>query len=311
MKKLTCKIGIILLVLVVCMAPFSVFAAVPLDKTGSITISVQDRETHEHIGEAVFRIYKIADVFTAGEGVRFAYTDEFKDNGMAMGDLTDAYLPVHLMIYAVDNHLPYEERTSDSNDVVLFDNLSCGAYLVIPVSIQNGYINPTPFIAPIPVRNQSLDEWLYDLEPTPKTQIDGNTGEKTYIAAKKLWEGNKKPDSISVSLVKDGKKVETVSLNAKNKWSYKWENLDKNHAWHVIENDVPDGYEVKYSTSKNTVTITNKSTTPDKPTTTKPDQLTQTGQLNWPIPILLIAGMLLILLGWVLLNQGKNSEEHV
>ena len=39
--------------------------------------------------------------------------------------------------------------------------------------------------------------------------------------------------------------------------------------------------------------------------------LEQTGQLNWPVPVLSIAGLLLFSIGWAMLNLGKKEEETV
>ena len=45
--------------------------------------------------------------------------------------------------------------------------------------------------------------------------------------------------------------------------------------------------------------------------TTKPEELIKTGQLNWPVPIFTIAGLLLFSTGWAMLNLGKKEEEIV
>ena len=42
--------------------------------------------------------------------------------------------------------------------------------------------------------------------------------------------------------------------------------------------------------------------TPDKPV------LPQTGQLNWPVPVLACSGVLLFAIGWVLNRQGKKQS---
>ena len=84
---------------------------------------------------------------------------------------------------------------------------------------------------------------------------------------------------------------------------------------------MPDGYTAHYETSSNTVIIINKHdsqeekpTNPDEPTTnpSKPDDdddLADTGQLNWPIPVFAIAGLLLFSIGWAMLNFGKKESE--
>ena len=96
--------------------------------------------------------------------------------------------------------------------------------------------------------------------------------------------------------------------------------FDKNHSWSVIEAEVPDGYRVSYSASQMTVSITNtkieeeeETTLPPDDTpeeeTTKPDELIDTGQLNWPIPVFTIAGLLLFSAGWAMLNLSRKDED--
>lgn len=46
---------------------------------------------------------------------------------------------------------------------------------------------------------------------------------------------------------------------------------------------------------------------PDGPSTPDVPKLPQTGQLNWPIPILLVVGGLLILIGWKRYNQDQDE----
>ena len=365
-----------LLVTLLCLAPFSASAAVSLDEPAGFTIEVVDRETKETVGGAVFHIYFMATAHTAGDGISFSYTDEFKDNGMDMGDFSDTYLPVHLMAYANEHAIPYTEVASNDNGKVFMEDLRCGAYLVVPYSIAEGYITPTPFILHMPYYGEGT--WWYHVISKPKAEVDRGPEEKTYIRVKKEWKNTDSlPDSIAVTLTKDKEKVETVLLNAQNHWEYSWENLDNNHAWYVSEPAVPEGFKVSYNSSENTVTITNTyqgdttttpttaitttasggtttvpsgvittvpsegttttgegttttgedttttgegtttteegTTTTTKPgtTTTHPDKLIQTGQLNWPVPIMLIVGLVLLSIGWAMLNLSKKDEEDV
>lgn len=322
-------------------------AAVSLGQKGSISLSALDKESKEPVSGAVFRIYQIADAYTKDGNIAFIYTDEFKNNGMELGNFSDAYLPMHLMIHAVVNAAAFEERTTDKDGKVIFDNLQCGAYLIVPAGMQEGYLNPSPFIVTVPMRDETKNEWIYCIDASPKIEADkDDTDEKTYISVKKVWESAKKtPDSIKASLIKDGEITDTVILSAENNWYHRWDELDKNHSWSVIETDVPIGYRVSYSTSQMTVIITNtdsdfedetttqpddtttsdNTTRPDdttgptdttKPTgttesTTKPEELIDTGQLNWPVPVFAIAGLLLFSIGWAMLNFGKKDEDAV
>lgn len=49
-----------------------------------------------------------------------------------------------------------------------------------------------------------------------------------------------------------------------------------------------------------------------EPTTepTEPPDLPQTGQLNWPVPILAVAGMALIVIGWMMRTGKKRENEE-
>ncbi|MBO7320205.1 MAG: Cna B-type domain-containing protein [Clostridia bacterium] len=353
-NKTALKAMAMLIITVMCITLFSFgTSAVSLDTKGSITLTTLDKETKEPISGAVFRVYRFAYAYASGEGIAYTYTDEFKNNGMDMGDFSDAYLPIHLSVYAQMKSLSYIEKSTDSTGKVTFDNLPCGAYLVVPAGASEGYLNPTPFIVAVPMRDSVQNKWVYDVDATPKIESDKDEdAEKIYISVKKYWKTDEKtPDRITVSLIMDGVIADSVILGAENNWYFKWENLDKNHSWSVIEADVPEGYKVSYITSQMTVIITNTdteyedetttvpedTTSPDdttvpedttdddgttkptqttKPTgenesTTKPEELIDTGQLNWPVPVLSIAGLLIFSAGWVLLNFGKKDEEAV
>ncbi len=361
-SKTVNKVFAMLIISVMCFTLFAVStAAVSLDQRGSISLTVLDKDSKEPISGAVFRVYRFASAYAENGSISYIYTDDFKDNGMDMGNFTDAYLPVHLAVYASINEVPYSEKVSGSTGKVIFDNLICGAYLVVPVETETGYLNPLPFIASVPMKDDTQNRWVYNIDATPKIESDKDeANKKTYISVKKHWQSTEKtPDSITVSLIKDGIAVDTVILSAANNWYYRWDDLDKKHSWNVVETEVHKGFTVSYLTSEMTVIITNTAkdfeeettTTPDdtttttdttfpdddtttttsttspdnsttnptgttKPTgttesTTKPEELIDTGQLNWPIPVFSIAGMILFSTGWAMLNFSKKDEEAV
>ena len=138
----------------------------------------------------------------------------------------------------------------------------------------------------------------------------------TYISVKKVWDSESGyPEGVTVSLLRDFTQVDTVVLSKENNWSFRWDNLSARHNWNVVEN-VPDGYKVSYEISENTVKIINSkdadgpdSSAPSDETTTEEEELIFTGQLNWPIPILSIAGILLFSLGWAMFNFSNKDEE--
>lgn len=121
------------------------------------------------------------------------------------------------------------------------------------------------------------------------------------LTVKKVWsdENNKngnRPSSVTVTLYNGDTAVDKVTLSAANNWTYTWKNLDGNGKWSVLETGIPKGYTPSYSTSNGVVTITNTA------------KLVQTGQLNWPIPVLGGLGVLLLLCGVILMRKKKNGN---
>ena len=161
----------------------------------------------------------------------------------------------------------------------------------------------------------------------------------------KVWKDagytHSRPDHVVVQLLKDGKVYDTVTLNEENHWRYTWEELDKNARWTVVEKEM-SGYTVQIRQEGITFVVTNTRkvphtptpptppTPPDKPhkptpptpptppeTPTPPERpvppgpsvptLPQTGQLWWPVPILLAAGLILIIFG-LIRRRGYRHE---
>ncbi len=288
---------------------------------GSISLTLLDRETDMPVSDVSFRLYKFASAKKINGKYVYTYDEGYSTCGMDMGDFSDAYLPVHLTAYVQLNELSYIEHTTDASGSIAFESLSLGAYLVMPVGEKEGYITPSPFIITVPMWDSAKEEWCFDIDASPKTEAETQEGEKTYISVKKQWQGNNgHPKEVKVSLLKDSVIYDTVTLSAENNWYYKWDGLDKSHSWSVAEISVPQRYVVSYSASQMTVTMLNSKLEYDTPTdkpsveiegtesSPKPDQLIQTGQLNWPVPILSVSGLVLFALGWALSNLGKNTE---
>jgi len=120
------------------------------------------------------------------------------------------------------------------------------------------------------------------------------------ITVQKAWddEDNKhedRPDSVTVTLYKDGTVFEKITLDAENNWRHSWNDLDGKASWSLIETGIPKGYTPSYSAAGGNVTITNTRA------------LIQTGQLNWPIPVLGSLGAVLIVFGIVWMRKKKNN----
>ena len=86
-----------------------------------------------------------------------------------------------------------------------------------------------------------------------------------------------------------------MTLGAWNNWTYTWTDLDGTGDWSVLETGIPNGYTPSYRTDGVVVTITNTAA------------LIQTGQLNWPIPVLGSLGALMIFFGIFTMRKKRKS----
>ncbi len=319
-RRFFATILILLIAFAVCLPAISLDSAaisIP-QQNGAIYLTVADSQTKQPIENVKFRLYYVASVRNAGNNAYFDYISPYNECNMPLGNLQDAYLPLHLAVFAMERNLAYTEESSDKNGHILFNNLELGVYLLVPDIDSEGGFRITPFLVCVPMYDTVEKEWEYSINATPKIEDSEETDETTYISVKKLWDTHSDhPDEITVSLLRDFVAIETVVLNDENNWTYRWNNLSKNYVWDIIETEVPDGYIVSYDTSSNTVIITNKDTTPTPPPpptepgdSPKPpdDELIDTGQLNWPVPILSAIGLLLFATGWAMLNLGKREE---
>ena len=130
----------------------------------------------------------------------------------------------------------------------------------------------------------------------------------TEVEVEKIWEdgGHEKerPAKIQVHLLCDGKVYDTVTLDAGNQWKYLWTDLEIGHEWKVEESSALPRYSVRVAQSGGKFTVVNTYGPPETP---PGEILPQTGQLWWPIPVLLCAGLLFIVLG---LYTGKRNDDE-
>jgi hypothetical protein len=87
----------------------------------------------------------------------------------------------------------------------------------------------------------------------------------------------------------------------KKRWQYTWTDLEESSTWTVDEIDVPYGYTCLIDQSDGGYTITNQSEL-------VPLAAPQTGMLQWPIPVLLAAGVLLIYRGTAAESKKKHAK---
>ncbi len=184
---------------------------------------------------------------------------------------------------------------SDSSCKASFTGLETGIYLVVGKEVESNGVFYMPQV--------SLVSLTGDLSVDLKVET---SVKPSRIHVLKVWKkDNKKsrPKSIEVCLLRsDGIVVNRVVLNSDNQWSYTWDNLSTLYTYSVMETSVPSGYKESCTREKDTIVLTNTGNFTDK-VEKKDEVLPNSGQLWWPVPVLLFVGLVLFGLGRHLKNE--------
>lgn len=307
----------LLLALLVYMTNVFAYERINTDAETSLTMTFTEDDTGM---EAVsFRLYQVADVSDTAE---FTLTGGFAGAPVSLDDMTSAGdwadMAVTLSAYADANGISAGlTGMTDETGCITFSGLKVGLYLLAgDTAVVGDYsYTPAPTIIMLPTLMDD-DSWAY--APSVKVKYTkAFLAETQDVTVKKVWnDGNRsgRPGSVKIQLLRDGAVYETVTLSAENNWTYTWSELASTYedgsgetaayTWAVHEAEVPKDYTVSVGRNGNTFTVTNayKTTavTPTDPT------LPQTGTLNWPIPVMTVAGLLLVGLGWYLFSRKKE-----
>ena len=254
--------------------------------------------------------YELAGAF-AGYSVSLACEDEDDLQGAAntLADYVkrDRVTPENVEI----------AKTTSAGISTCFENISQGMYLVMGQNVEKQESEKTqvytPQVSLVVFPANSGEQNPYDVKAVLKYERKEKLEEsQTKLHVLKVWKGDKeekRPTSVKVDLLKleaDGSSTVADSqvLNKENQWSYTWENLSSEAHWSVVESQVPKGYYVSTTREGHTIVVTNtaKQSIHDKNNaqdqSKKPGvKLPQTGQLWWPVLVLLIAGIVCILAG--------------
>lgn len=289
--------------------------------------------------------YGLYHIYTIDEKGNFSATEEYEPLGNAQ-DLTDneAWLvqsqTAHNYILAYGKS-PDLTGSTDDMGRALVDGLESGVYLLkfTKLILDEMAYETDPILVIVPGDLDSDEEWNQTIIPKVESYPEAELRYRDVIVLK-TWRNDHdlgvRPDEITINLFQDSSLFDSIILSEDNSWSYYWKGLDGSSEWALLEEDLPEGYTVEITYDKdNNTTIFHVQNTYDRDSavgggssvgvgggssvaadaavagdlyeTEVDKELTQTGALLWPIPVLICTGAVFILLG--LLLRKENHEK--
>lgn len=154
------------------------------NRRGSLTITKKDG-SEKPLAGAGFTLYKVMNLSKEGETYKFTPDQNFfKVLGDVGADALGNYsaeeiekLAADLAEWAKGNKVwpVSEEKITEANGTITFDNLELGYYLVVETTVPANYIAGKPFLVAIPFTSEDGTAWEYDAQAVPKnysTNID-------------------------------------------------------------------------------------------------------------------------------------------
>ena len=288
-KKLICFCLVLLL-----LAAIPVTAAAQEfdpNQKGSISVSLVSKIDEASMEGAELSVFYVAEVSYGSDGVlRYVYREDFAP---CTAPLDDPDLALKLDAYVREHSVECEKIVTDAQGKAVCQDLPLGLYFVKQTGTVDGFSPCTSFLVTIPMEIEG--GYAYHVDASPKTDV----ARLTSVTVKKVWNTGTTaglPGSVTVQLLQGEEVLETAVLNKQNNWQTVYEDMPESDAYSIKEVDVPKGYTATYAQKGYVFTVTNTST------------LIQTGQLVWPIPVFAMAGMVLLMIGFVILK--KPEKDH-
>ena len=304
MKKLTVKILSTILFLIYITEPICAFS-VENDSKQTCNLEITYSKNEVLFSELEIKIFRVADE----NFVKASPFENYPINVENIESQTEwSRVATTVSGYVnLDNIKPYKTSLTDNLGKVIFEDIEKGLYLVSGVVAEKNNKVYTFFDSMVFLPAVSESGNSYDVNIKPKS-VEISLEEKTFSVVK-LWQDDsnsyKRPNAITVDIVKDGTVVDTVKLNSKNNWSYTFKTADIKSKWSVVEKNVPTGYTVTVTEKETAFVIINTFNSPTNPSTNTP-QTGDNSSIELYIIIFCVSGLMIIILG-VGMRRKENA----
>lgn len=160
---------------------------------------------------------------------------------------------------AVNKPAAASTQQTDSAGVATFNQLSDGLYLAVVAPYQGNVLTcqTAAMLVALPnVHKDAAEQRTLSIEPKANCAVPPTDT----ISVTKVWKDkdqSKRPESVTMNLLQDGKIYDSIVLNAANGWKYTWKGLQTKHEYTVVEANVPGNYTALVDRENNDYTVTN------------------------------------------------------
>lgn len=289
--------------LATCLALLTTLASgyerIDTQRRGSVRLTYVDSSAQDAapLEGMELKLYQVASMSSSAE---FTPTEDFEASAVKLnGEVAWVETAQTLEGYVQSRQeeidpVPATEKT-DAQGVFEARELAVGLYLIVGSPLKKGRdtYTPTAFLMSLPQLDEETDDWNYDIEETVWQKVT-HSHEETQkrdlrVTAEKIWVGDdaeSRPAEVKVTLLRNGKEYEQVTLNAAKGWKHTWTGLSRSAEWSLAE-EVPEGYTVlverEQSGNKLRFVVTN--TAPElEPPPASPTPSPEPSQPNVPPP---------------------------
>ncbi len=252
-----------------------------LTQTGSIEVTMKQEE--EVVPGGTLTLYRVGEIQQQDTRLFFSPVGDFAKSGETLENIAEPELAEVLAGYAQEAN--GDTLQVDDGGKVFFDELELGLYLVVQYEAAEGYEKVSPFLVTVPVNING--SYIYQVDATPKV---GTLKQSGQVEPGVTPTPTPDPDATPTP-TPDPNATPTPTP-------------DPNATPTPAPTTPPNVTPTPAPTNPPTVVPTPVPT----PTPTPAPVLPQTGQLNWPIPLLAVAGLGIFIAGWIL-RFGKKKEE--
>lgn len=233
---------------------------------GSLTVTYQYQEAA--LNNADINLYRLADWSAKGG---YTPTGDFANHtaypvdwDILNADQQTLRDFANTMAGYIAVNKPAAENTlkTDSAGVATFNQLKDGLYLAVVAPYQGNVLTcqTAAMLVVLPnVHKNAAEQRTLSIEPKADCAVPPTT-----ISVTKVWKDkdqSKRPESVTMNLLQDGKIYDSIMLNNANDWKYTWKGLQTKHEYTVVEANVPGNYTALVDRENNDYTVTNTAKT--------------------------------------------------